>query len=170
MSIRIKPAVMLLAALLSLARADTRWVEGAYRNPALGYAIKVPRGLKGMTGDQDGPERGLRISLSSGGKIVVFGEPNSLEWKTPEEGVRSALVDEACASGRPEVLRTRIGRLPAAKASLVCGDRVLKLFLVFRTGGGPVYWLRLETVRTHELDDSTILENVIASFRLIRWE
>ena len=166
----IKAAVALLAVGSSMARADPRRIEGTYRNPALGYAIEVPRGLKGMTGDQAGPERGLRISLSSGGKILVFGEPNSLEWKTPEEGVRSVLAYESCASPRQEVSRTRIGRLHAAKGNLVCGDRVLELFLAFRPGGGPIYWLRLETVRAHEFDDSAILENVVASFRLIRWE
>src|SRR5438445_13643499 len=99
----IKGAVAILAACCSIARAAPRWIEGTYRNPALGYAIKLPHGLKGMTGDQAGPERGLRISLSSGGEIVVFSEPNSLEWKTPEEGVRSVLAYETCASRRQEV-------------------------------------------------------------------
>jgi hypothetical protein len=166
----IQTAVALLAVCGSIASADLRWVEGTYRNPALGYAITVPRGLKGMTGDQAGPERGLRISLPSGGEIVVFGEPNSFEWKTSEEGVRSVLLNEACASRRQEVLPARIGQLTGAKGSLVCGDRVLKLFLVFRSGGGPIYWLRLQTLRAHESDDSAILEKVAASFKLIRWE
>jgi hypothetical protein len=165
-----KAAIALLAACIGAARAEPRWIEGAYRNPALGYSIEVPRGLKGMTGDQDGPERGLRISLPSGGEIVVFGVPNTLEWKSPAEGVRSALAREACASGRREVSRARVGTLTGAKGGLVCGDRVLKLLLAFRTGGGPTYWLRLETVRAHASADGAILENVAASFRLIPWE
>jgi hypothetical protein len=99
--------------------------------------------------------------LASGGEIVVFGEPNSLEWKSPEEGIRTELV---CASDRQEVRQANIGKLSGAKASLVCGDRVLRMFLAFRKKGGLVYWLRLETVRTHESEDDAILDSVI------RWE
>jgi hypothetical protein len=153
-----------------VAWADARWVEGTYRNPALGYSIRIPRGLKGKAGDEAGPERGIRISLASGGEIVVFGEPNSLEWKSPEEGVRAELTHAACASSRQEVKQARVGRLSGAKASLVCGDRVLRMFLAFRVAGGPVYWLRLETVRAHEPEDDAILESIAASFKLIRWE
>jgi hypothetical protein len=163
-------SIGLLVASIGVARADTRWFEGVYRNPALGYAIKVPRGLKGMTGNQAGPERGPEILLPSGGKIFVFGEPNSLEWKSPEEGVRDVLTFATCASGRPEVKQARIGRLSGAQGSIVCGDRVIKVFLAFRTGGGPIYFLRLETVRAHEVEDGAILENVAASFKLIRWQ
>ena len=151
--------------------ADARWIKGTYRNPALGYSIRIPHGLRGMAGDEAGPERGVRILLPSGGKIVVFGEPNSLEWKSPEEGVRAELTHAACASDQQEeVKQARIGRLSGAKASLVCGDRVLRVLLAFRTGGGPVYWLRLETVRAHESEDNAILESIASSLKLIRWE
>src|SRR6267143_4410446 len=102
-------------------------VEDTYRNPALGYSIEIPRDLKATTGDQAGPERGLTISLPSGGKIVVFGEPNSLEWKTPVEGVQAALRREECPSGRQEVTPARVGTLTGAKGGLVCADRVVKL-------------------------------------------
>ena len=71
-----------------------RRVEGTYRNPALGYSIEIPRDLKATTGDQAGPERGLRISLPSGGKIVVFGEPNSLvKLLTPFRGLEAHLEE-----------------------------------------------------------------------------
>jgi hypothetical protein len=153
-----------------VAWADARWIKGTYRNPALGYSIRIPRGLRGMAGDEAGPERGVRISLPSGGKIVVFGEPNSLEWKSPEEGVKAELTHEVCASDRQEVKQARVGRLNGAKATLVCGDRLLRLFLAFRPRGGPIYCLRLETVRAHESGDEAILENIAASFELIRWK
>src|SRR6476661_6942655 len=78
--------------------AEPRWIEGTYRNFALGFAVKIPRGLRGLTGDQDGPERDVRVYLPSGGNIVVFGEPNSFLWETPSEGVRSALMDDDCGS------------------------------------------------------------------------
>ena len=123
-----------------------------------------------MAGDESGPERGVRILLPSGGKIVVFGEPNSLEWKSPKEGMRYELTFAACASDGQEVKQASIGRLSGAKGSLVCGDRVLKVLLAFRTKGGPIYWLRLDTVHTHESEDDAILESIAASFKLIRWE
>jgi len=123
-----------------------------------------------MTGDEAGPERGVRISLPSGGKIVVFGEPNGLEWKSPKEGVWTELTREACASVQQEVKQTRVGELNSAKATLVCGDRGLTLLLVFRTRGGPIYWVRLETVRAHHSEDASILKEIAASFKLIRWQ
>jgi len=150
--------------------AETRWIEGTYRNPALGYSVRVPRGLRGKTGDQDGPERGIRILLPSGSEVVVFGEPNSMEWKNPEDGVRAELTYETCDSGQPEVKQARVGKLNGAKASLVCGDRILTEILVFRPGGGLIYWIRLETERAHESEDSTILESIAASFKLTRRE
>ena len=83
--------IILLQTSCAYLRAQTRSMEGTYRNPALGYSIQIPRGLQAVTGDQDGPERGVRISLPSGGDIVVLGEPNSLEYKSSEEGVRAEL-------------------------------------------------------------------------------
>ncbi len=149
-------------------QTDERWVTGTYRNPALGYSISVPRGLKGITGDQAGPERGVKIALPSGGQISVWGEPNSLEWKTPEEGIRWEL-GESCATGRQVVSPTRI-KLSAAKGSVVCGNRVLKVFLAFRPGGGPIYWLRLDTTMAHKLEDEKTLDHVAASLKLIAWK
>jgi len=106
--------------------------------------------------------------LPSGSEVVVFGEHNSLEWKNPEDGVRAELTYETCDSGQPEVKQARVGKLNGAKASLLCGDRILTEILVFRPGGGLIYWIRLETARTHESKDSTILESIAASFKLIR--
>src|SRR5262245_66384361 len=80
-------AILCLTVCISLAHGDLRSTTGTYRNAALGYSIRVQAGLKGTTGDQAGPEWGLRISLPSGGMISVWGEPNSLEWKSPEQGV-----------------------------------------------------------------------------------
>src|SRR5882672_572473 len=129
-----KIAMALLAPCSSLAQTEPGWVVGTYRNPAEGHSIKIPRGLKGRVGEAAGPERGPRILLPSGGTIVVFGEPNSLEYKNPTEGVRAALDYEKCASGRQEVEQTRVGRLGGAKGSFACGDHVVKLLLAFRTG------------------------------------
>lgn len=120
--------------------------------------------------DQAGPERGLEILLPSGCTVTVYGEPNSLEWNSPEDGVKFELTRQDCVRRQIEVKKTLVGKLAGAKASLVCGDRVLKAILVFRPGGGPIYWLRLETAHSHESEDGAILESVAASFKLIRWK
>src|SRR5712692_7909221 len=160
-----------LIACICVANAEQRRITGTYRNPALGYSIRVPQGLNGVTGDQAGPERGLRISLPSGGVISVWGEPNSLEWKTPEQGVRWALISEKCASSqKDEVSAVPVGKLSGVKGVLVCRDRVLKIVLVFRPGGGPIYWLRLETASTHGLEDEAVFHRVAATFILIPWK
>lgn len=148
----------------------SKWIEGTYRNPALGFSLRIPHGMKAIAADEAGPERGVRISLPSGGEIVVFGEPNSLEWESPQEGVRTGIPRSVCASDRREVTRARVGKLNGAETSLVCGDRVLRVLLALRGGGGPVYWLRLDTVRAHRLEDEAILNRVAEGFKLIRWE
>jgi hypothetical protein len=153
-----------------IVRAQIRSIEGTYRNPALGYSIQIPRGLKGATGDQDGPERGMRISLPSSLEIVVFGEPNSLEFKSPEDGVRKELKLKGCESAQQEIQPHAVGKLKGARGRLICGDRVLSLFLAFRPRGGPIYWLRLETTRMHESEDKRVFEAVAASFKLIPWK
>jgi len=160
---------LLLAVSGQLVCAQSRSVEGTYRNPALGYSIRIPRGLKGVTGDQAGPERGVKIPLPSGSEIVVFGEPNSLEYKSPEEGIRSELKLKDCESGQQEIKQATVGRIRGARGRLVCGDRVLRLVLAFRPHGGPIYRLRLETTRLRETDAGAILEAVAATFRLIPW-
>jgi len=162
--------LLLMIACANIASAQVRSIEGTYRNPALGYSIQIPRGLKGITGDQDGPERGVKISLPSRGQIVVFGEPNSLEFKSPEDGVREELKLEHCESAQQEILPTAVGKLKGARGRLVCGDRVLNLFLAFRPQGGPIYWLRLETTQAHELEDQTVLRTVVGGFKLIHWK
>jgi hypothetical protein len=175
-----KAAISFWTACVGVALADPIWVEGAYRNPAVGYSIKIPHGLKGtiighcgeLSREAPGacPQRGLSILLPSGGEIAVLGEPNSFLWSNPAEGVREELAYEKCASDQREISQARVGKLNAATGRLVCGDRVLKLRLAFRPGGGLIYWLRLNTVRAHESEDDSILDSFAMSFKLIRWK
>ena len=163
-------SLLAVVALASFARPGSRWIEGTYRNPALGYSVMIPHGLKAVAGDEAGAERGIRISLVGGGEIVVFGEPNSLEWKSPEEGVRTGIPHSNCTTDRQQISQAKIGQLVGAESSLVCGDRVFKVLLAFRKGGGPIYWLRLETFRSHQSEDEAVLNAVAESFKLIRWQ
>jgi hypothetical protein len=162
-------ALSVVVACITVPQVNRRSVEGIYRNYALGFSINIPHGLKGTAGDEAGPERGPAIRLASGGKIIVFGEPNGLEWKNPDEGMKYELAHEACGSAKPDISPARIGKLVAVKGSLECDGRVLYMMLVFRTKGGPIYWLRLETDRAHRTEDQEILETVAASFKLIPW-
>lgn len=161
--------VLLLMVSAHTALAQLTSIEGRYRNPALGYSITIPPSLKGIVGEEDGPHRGVRIPLPSGGDIVVFGEPNSLEFKSPEDGVRKELTSKVCESAHQEIQPTSVGKLKGARGGLICGDRVLDLFLAFRPRGGPIYWLRLRTTRAHRSEDEATFEAIAASFKLIRW-
>ena len=168
---KIQAAAVLVLACFSVAQADPRWVTGTYRNPALGYSIKVPSGLRGKTGDQSGPERGIEVGLPSGGTMSVYGEPNSLEWTSDTEGIRWALDDEKCSSNQqPDISRALVGTLTGAKGKLVCNGQLLEILLVFRTGGGPIYWVTLRTDITHAAKDEAVFNDFAASFKLIRWQ
>lgn len=143
--------IIILVISCASAAQTARRITGAYSNPALGYEVTVPEGLVGITGDQAGPERGFTISLPSGGSLTIFGEPNSLEWKTPMDGIRRALALEKCNSDRRQATAFgRMGRLTATKGTLACDDRILEMLLAFRPGGGPIYWITLRTTASKE--------------------
>lgn len=175
-----KAVIAFWTACLGVALADPIWVEGVYSNPAVGYSIKIPHGLKGtiighcgeLSREAPGacPQRGLSILLPSGGEIAVLGEPNSSLWSNPAEGIREELAYQKCTSDQGEISQARLGRLHAATARLVCDDHVLKLRLAFRPGGGLIYRLRLDTVRAHESEDDAILYSLAVSFKLIQWK
>ena len=171
-------AKALLTYLLCVTSLSTQWanaqswqVKGEYRNPALGYSIRIPRGLTATTGvSGTGVQRGVDISLPAGGKILVWGEPNSLEWKNPSEGLQWALVNGECTSKEARTSLVPVGRVKGAESRAVCRNDVQITFLVFRPGGGPIYWFKLTTSGANEHEGRGILEQVAASFRIIRWK
>lgn len=91
--------IILLVSCISAAQTARR-ITGNYSNQAFGYEVTIPEGLLGTADDEGGSERGFSISLPSGGTIALFGEPNTLEWKTPMDGIRHSLGAEKCDSGR----------------------------------------------------------------------
>ena len=162
--------LLCLALSTGIIRAQEWQVNGTYRNSAEGYSIKIPRGLSGKTGvSGTGNQRGVDISLPSGGLISVWGEPNSLEWRSPSDGVRGHLENGECTSGKTEPSETVVGRIAGAQGRLACGNAVEITFLAFRPGGGPIYWLMLKTSPTHESEDKAVLEKVATTFRIIGW-
>lgn len=167
MSRRALCSVCITFALSLGVRAHERSVTGEYRNYAEGFAVRIPNGMHGVAADQAGPERGITISLHPGASVTVYGEPNSLEYRTPDEGIRNDL--RRCDSGGLAIAATRVGTLRGAKGRLVCGERVTVEMLAFRPGGGPIYCLRLETTRADITTDEHVLETLASTFRVIAW-
>jgi hypothetical protein len=171
--VKVIMACLLSAASLSAESASAQeWqVKGEYRNPALGYSIRIPRGLVATTGvSGTGVQRGVDISLQSGGAISVWGEPNSLEWKNPSEGVQWALENGECTSKEAKPSQVLIGRTEGAQTRVACKDQVRITFLAFRSSGGPIYWFVLTSSSANEREDKAIFEQIIGSFRIIRWK
>ena len=172
MHIRIVTALLLTQLCCShVAKADARSVKGLYRNPAEGYAIRIPKDLEAIAGDQAGPERGVGIRLPSGGEIVSIGEPNSAEYKNPDEGVRHYFAFlEHCRTTQLTVNQAKMGKLIGAEGRFVCESRVYVVRLAFRPGGEPIYWLQLKTDLTHEHADLAVFQSIASSLRIIRWQ
>jgi hypothetical protein len=161
--------IIILVLSCASAAQTARRITGDYSNPALGYEVTVPEGLVGIAGDQAGPERGFTISLPSGGTITIFGEPNSLEWRAPIDGIRHSLGLEKCNSDRRQATAFgRMGRLTATKGTLACDDRVLEMLLAFHLGGGPIYWITLRTTAQKKVEDEAAFNKLAATFQIIR--
>jgi hypothetical protein len=169
---RLSLGVMLLlwGAGVAPAEGHTRIIKGRYHNPAEGFSIRVPRGLKGIAGDEAGPERGVTIILGGGRKIVVYGEPNSLEWKDQAQALRRVIKDEGPDLGDAAVTPIRLGSLAASRVTFKSMNRALEMAVAFRPGGGPVYWARLESDRRHSPHDHQVFMKVIQSFRVEAWK
>lgn len=158
--------IILLVSCISAAQTARR-ITGNYSNQAFGYEVTIPEGLLGTADDEGGSERGFSISLPSGGTIALFGEPNTLEWKTPMDGIRHSLGAEKCDSGRRQgTAFGRMGRLTATKGSLECDDRVLEVLLAFRPSRGPVFGMTLRTSQKR-IEDEAAFNKLAATFQLI---
>lgn len=145
-------------------------VAEMYQNPALGYSIDIPKGLVGVTGDQAGPERGIEVRLKTGGVISVYGEPNSLGWSSPQDGVKYAFAHSECPKTPPKVSRVRLGNVSGAKGEQSCGGSITETMLAFRPKGGPIYWIVLRTHSEHKSEDEATLQQMARTFKLIKWE
>jgi hypothetical protein len=156
---------------LTLGVAQTaRTVKGRYRHPGQGFSVLVPERATGLLEGDPHTERGIRIALPSGGSVAAYGEPNSLEWPSPVDGIRWAVANYPKCSLDGIQTPAKLGQLAGAGARLSCGDRIIRFLLAFRPGGGPIYWIRLETASTHDAEDATFFEQVASSFQIIRWQ
>lgn len=162
-------AALILLAATALQDAQPVEVRGRYRCPDQGFSVLIPAATRGVLADDPGTDSGLRIVLPSGGSITVVGEANSLEWRDAAAAARWMADQETdCSPGA--IATATLGSLVGAGISLRCPDRVVSLLVGFRPGGGPVYWIRLETSHDAEAGDLRLLEQVARSFRVIRWQ
>jgi len=158
------------AAILAMGSVQApRIVKGRYRDHGQGFSVLVPDAARGLLEGDPATARGIRIALPSGGSIFTYGEANSLEWPSPSDGIRWAVTEQPECSNQG-IRDTRVGKLTGAGARLSCGEKSIRLLLVFRPGGGPIYWLRLETTTTDDGEDAVFLEKVASSFQIIRWQ
>ncbi len=173
---------MLLVSALELAAPDWRaaqcqgeHVTGRYTNFAEGFSVQVPSGYVGRRGAQSGPERGLSIALTPNcdAFIVLFGEPNSLGWKAPQEGLERLVTEEtaANASVTSRSHTAKLGRLPAAAVTMTqsATDQIEETVMAFRPHGGPVYTATLVSSKGRYRQDKATLEQVLSTFRLEPW-
>ena len=160
------PALLLILAVG--AQQTARTVTGRYQHSGQGFSIVIPHEATGLLEADPAIERGIRLLLPSGGSIFVYGEANSLEWPASVDGIRWAVAQEPTCSSQG-IRNERVGKLSGSGVRLSCGEKSIRLLLVFCSGGGPIYWLRLETASAREAEDAILLERVAASFQTIRW-
>jgi hypothetical protein len=153
---------------IPLARAEpARQISGRYSNPSQGFSVLVPMGLAGLAGAEAGPERGVGVPLSASASMVVFAEPNSLDWKRPADGIRWAVAARrAELIETPRVTATRLGKIEASTATLRTLDDVEEIVLAFRPGGGLIYWAQLTTDRARHPRDRIRFLQMIRTFRV----
>ena len=161
--------LLLLCASSAAAQSEGPFlVQGLYENFAEGYAVTVPDNLVGVAGNEGGPQRGFSVLLPSRGAITVWGEPNSLEYPSPEEGVRQSLsLDQSTCKKVVKVKSAKLGPLQAAEGAFTCGDRVVTELLAFRPGGGPIYFLRLDSLEPYFSEDAGLFRQFATSFSII---
>lgn len=164
-------AFLLCASNLAAAQEGARVIVGRYHNPAQGFSVRVPRGFRGVAGHQAGPERGVKIHLGEGRRIVVFGEPNSLEWENTAQAARRVIEADGSAPARTAKVHSgRLGRLAGSRGLRRSASGVLEVVVAFRPGGSPVYWARLESDGEHFPHDQTVFRKVVRSFRTEQWK
>jgi len=159
---------LLLVAMVAEAQTDSpRLVTERYENSAEGFAVTLPETFVGLTGNQAGPQRGFTILLPSKGTITISGEPNSLEYRSPEEAVRQSLsyVESSCKK-RVRVSATTLGGRPAARGSFACGDRSLTQVSALSPSGAQLYSVRLESFTPSDDEDRRALQQIVGGFVL----
>lgn len=179
-------AVLIVGAARPDARAqqqpEERWkklqctgmtVTGRYVNYAEGFSVAIPRGLTGRRGQAAGPERGVSIPLSSDCErvVVVYGFPNSLEWRTPEEAI-AGQVALARADSLQEITRYQAVlagvRVPGVSLQLGAGE-VEDFVVHLHQGRGRLYWAHLVSTKTHYTRDREQFLGMLATFRFEPW-
>jgi len=105
--------------------------------------------------------------------VVVYGEPNSLEWATPADAIswkiKTAKEDDPQAVTRRFI--TRLGKLKAAGVTIRhhTTDEREAVVVAFHPGGSPVYQATLSATGKRYPHDHKIFMEALHGFRLEAW-
>jgi hypothetical protein len=147
-------------------------VSNRYFNYAEGFSVAIPTGLQGRRGQSAGPERGVAIPLTNNctAVVVVFGQPNSLEWLSSEDAITWEIRTLTDGDLQAEVQRyaTHLGDLKAAGVTVRhrATSDVEDIVVAFRAGGPSVYMAWLATTHARYKQDHDSFAKVLAGFRL----
>ncbi len=150
-------------------------VTGRYFNYALGFSVEAPPGIQGLRGQSSGPERGVAYPLSydCNRVIVVFGEPNSLEWSTPDAAISWTVQARIKGDPQAEINRynTTMGKLKAAGATIRhrATPDIEDIVIAFRPGGGLEYQARLVSLPNRRDQDFDTFAKVLREFLIEPW-
>ena len=179
-----EPHVNISLALILLLAAPTGWkalqcqgtpVTGRYTNNGLGFSVAVPAAHPGRRGLQGGPERGVSVPLGPGCEavIVIYAEPNTLEWRTPADAIasRASVYKAEAPNVRLTSSALAIGTLPSAGllAHPSATSDTEELVIAFGPKTGLVYTAMLVSPAARFARDEVVFRKFLQSFRLEPW-
>lgn len=147
----------------------------AYVNYAVGFSVTLPKGLFFRRPVQAGPERGAQVPLAPdcAAVVVVFGEPNSIEWRSADAAIawEVAWEREHDPGAVLHVYSSQMGSLMATGLHIehATMEDVEDVVVALRPGGGIAYTARLATSRARYRVDLVRFLAVLRGFRLTEW-
>ena len=151
--------------------------DETYTNKTWGFAVSIPRGMTAYS-QSSPPYHGVWFVLGDPphGSIVMSGEANSLEFKTPRAAALDQsrmLREEVKQVKSSSISTTRLAGLPAARVETTyrCkGDPQTYLevhVLVIRSRQDPVYDIVLVTTVDHAREDRAVFDRVLRNWQFI---
>ena len=148
-----------------------------YANETWGFALAIPHGMTAY-GQTSPPYHGVWFVLGDRphGSVVVSGEANSLEFKTPRAAARDQLGmlrKEGKKIEANSLTASRLGVLSAARMETryrCNGDpaKYVELYVVaLSPHKGPLYDLVLTTTVDRLGEDRAIFEGILRNWKLI---
>src|SRR5712692_6823838 len=157
--------------------------RGRYFNYASWYSVRIPRGLVGYDGRDQGRHNGFAVRIGKDSQSVVFvsGDPNSVEYNTPREDadsyreymeqkgrrIESQSITDARLDGLNAVRLVIFYTCPESKA-----HRVYSSIIALSHDKSSVYEIALYSPATRYENDRAVLDQFIKSWKILsrsRW-